>query len=307
MSGTLAAAPAKVRKLCKGCCVFAALTRSMHILKSREGFGANLVRRGHSNDSQETQDSPFGSSLATPLDPNDVSLRSTSASASSALRFLAAAGDAPFLDYFKFKGNGSPTLSMARDLSSDGKLTPEDIASDYTNAGSSHLCSAIGTPAEDALIRKKVSTYEVHDSALNFGDDRAYTTCLTRLSMYKSVILGAHLQRLLLCSTRWTTHRALLSREIMIYWLSIPRRQKTVLLATTFLSPMKISYGSFVPNTFLLWISQHRLQESSASFLGVSALAERCFYGPINWSRSPSKPDIWILRKAYAGLRTGRT
>ncbi|KAF8329234.1 hypothetical protein F5887DRAFT_118830 [Amanita rubescens] len=78
-------------------------------------------------------------------------------------------------------------------------------------------------------------------------------------------------------------------------------------MATTSLSLMKICYGSFVPNTFLLWISQHRLQESSASFLGVSVSVERCFYGPINWSRPLSKPDIWILRKVYAGLRIGRT
>ena len=265
----------------------------------------NLVRRDHSNDSQETQDSPFGSGLATPLDPNDVGLRSTSASASSALQFLVGATDAPLLDYFKFKRNGSPILSMARDL-----ITPEDIASDYTNAGTSRVCSTIGTPVEDTLIRKKVSTYEVHNSALNTGYDRAYTTCLTRLSMCKLGIPGAQLQRVLLCSARWTTRRALVSRKIIgriYYRLSIPQRQKTALLATTSFSPMKICYGSFVPNTFLLWISQHWLQESSASFLGVSVSAERCFYGPINWSRSLSKPDIWILRKAYAGLRIGRT
>ncbi|KAF8335668.1 hypothetical protein F5887DRAFT_1250822 [Amanita rubescens] len=90
---------------------------------SREEFDRNLVRRGHSNDSQETQDSPFGSSL---------SIQAT------------------------FKRNGSHILSMARELSSEGKLTPEDIASDNTNAGTSRvLCSAIGMPAEDTLIRKK--------------------------------------------------------------------------------------------------------------------------------------------------------
>jgi hypothetical protein len=184
------------------------------------------VRRGHSNDSQETQDSPFGSSLATPLDPNDVSLRSTSASAGSALRFLAGAGDAPLLDYFRFKRNGSPILSMTRELSFEGKLTPEDIAEAYTNAGTSRVCSAVGTPAEGTLIRKKVSTYEVHDSVLNTGDDRAYTTCLTRLFVYKPNIPGVQLQRVLLCSARWTTRGTLVSRKVMgriCHWLSIPQ------------------------------------------------------------------------------------
>ncbi|KAF8332880.1 hypothetical protein F5887DRAFT_1080619 [Amanita rubescens] len=129
---------------------------------SREEFDRNLVRRGHSNDSQETQDSPFGSSLATPLDPSDVSLGDTS---SSALRFLVAAGDAPLLDYFRFKRNGSHILSMARESSSEGKLTPEDIASDNTNAGTSRVCSAIGMPAEDALVREK-SIYNLPNSPI---------------------------------------------------------------------------------------------------------------------------------------------
>ncbi|KAF8332450.1 hypothetical protein F5887DRAFT_996869 [Amanita rubescens] len=54
---------------------------------------------------------------------------------------------------------------MARELSSEGKLTAEDIASDYTNAGTSRVCSAIGTPAEDTLVRKK-SIYNLPNSPI---------------------------------------------------------------------------------------------------------------------------------------------
>ena len=111
----------------------------------------------------------------------------TSASEHSALRFLGAAGDTQITDYFHFKKGGLPILSRVHDLSSESNLKSNDIhvnASGYANAGMSRRCSATGTPAEDVLLRKRVSTYEIHD-ALNLIKNRAFITCQTRLFTYK--------------------------------------------------------------------------------------------------------------------------
>ena len=113
----------------------------------------------------------------------------TSAPENSALQFLIASGDTPITDYFKFKKSGLPILSRFRGLSSESNLTSNDLhdASECMNVGISRTCSATGTPAGDVLLRKKVSTYELHH-ALNLSKNRVFITCPTRPFVYKSRI-----------------------------------------------------------------------------------------------------------------------
>ena len=122
-------------------------------------------KRGQSSDSAQTDDeSPFGSSLATPVDANDISIIHTgsSSSASSALRFLVSAReDFSVVDYFGFKKGGPTILSKALGLGtrSSSSLDQMPSTSGCTSAQVSPGCSTPGTPAEETLMRKRVCSY----------------------------------------------------------------------------------------------------------------------------------------------------
>ncbi|KAF8631758.1 hypothetical protein AX15_002214 [Amanita polypyramis BW_CC] len=117
-------------------------------------------RRGQSNDSGETDDSPFGSSLATPADANDLGVThaGTLDSASSALRFLVSPReDSSPVDYFGFKKGGQATLSRALGLRARSRSLVEQTPSSSGRASAqiSPGCSMPGTPAEETLMRKR--------------------------------------------------------------------------------------------------------------------------------------------------------
>ncbi|KAK2462195.1 hypothetical protein APHAL10511_005783 [Amanita phalloides] len=133
-----------------------------------EASDPNFVKRGHSSDSEETHDSPFGSSLATPVDVNDIGVTGVSSSGSSASRFLVANGDVSFVDYFRFKQGGLSILSKATKSSSANGA--EDMLS-IPGYGTSKVSSASTTPAEDTLWCKS-STYDLLNQPIDvpFGE-----------------------------------------------------------------------------------------------------------------------------------------
>lgn len=96
--------------------------------RARDAFDRNLVKRGQSRDSRdsiETNDSPFGSSLVTPVDADDrANIQHSAPDVDGVARFLepdnlkgrseSSSSSASMMDYFGFKNynltSGFPVL-----------------------------------------------------------------------------------------------------------------------------------------------------------------------------------------------------
>ncbi|KAF8634394.1 hypothetical protein AX17_004202, partial [Amanita inopinata Kibby_2008] len=123
------------------------------VLRARDVFDRNLIKRGQSRDSEETDDSPFGSSLVTPVNEDGSGVDIVGSSGSAVLRLFTSTGkgegDASLIDYFGLKKGDPPASTRALEPSM------EVDSPSSTRAVRSSGFSTPGTPAYETRMRKK--------------------------------------------------------------------------------------------------------------------------------------------------------
>ena len=123
-----------------------------------------MVRRGPSRDSVETDDSPFGSSLATPVDADVIAV---SGAPNSVLRFFGpnSSGEASMIDYFALKKTGRPPFLSSKIGAGSSSSGPVDEKSNYSGSAANPQTppgySNPGSTRAEGLTYKKVRTAAV--------------------------------------------------------------------------------------------------------------------------------------------------